>query len=91
MALVTAVGETTPDYIKLGDKVLLDTMKWRRGVFAGPSGRRIWDIAIDDILVVDDDGLDKDAMERVANYLVGFDNDLYALTGKKKHPLQGSH
>ncbi len=88
-ALVTGVNQHTPDYINVGDKVLLDQLKWRRGLVAGDGGRRIWDIPVADILLVDDGGLDADEMEKVAEYLVGFDNDLY-LADEKHHPLQGS-
>ena len=73
-ALVTGVNQHTPDYIQLGDKVLLDTMKWRRGVFAGGGGRKVWDIPWKDILLVDDAGLNDEETDKVAEYLVGFDN-----------------
>ena len=74
--MVTGVNQHTPDYIQLGDKVLLDTMKWRRGVFAGEGGRKIWDIPWADILCIDDGGISDIEMEKVTNYLVGFDNEL---------------
>ena len=77
-AIVTAVNDHTPDYLQPGTKVLLDTMKWRRGVFAGEGGRKIWDIPFVDILCIDEDGLDEDEMIKVAEYLVGFDNGLVA-------------
>jgi hypothetical protein len=76
-ALVTAVGDDTTT-VAVGDKVYLDTMKWRRGLVAAEGGRRIWDIAVEDILLVDDDGLNKLEMEKVANYLVGFSGEIYS-------------
>ncbi len=80
-ALVTAVNEHTPDYVKVGDKVLLDQLKWRRGLVAGEGGRKIWDIPVEDILLVDDNGLDEMEMEKVAEYLVGFDNEFELAKG----------
>lgn len=74
-ALIIGINENTTD-VELGDKVLLDTMKWRRGVFAGAGGRKVWDIPVKDILLVDEDGPEPDEMEKIVDYLAGFDNEL---------------
>lgn len=71
-AIVTAVHEDGDGEVKVGDKVFLDTMKWRRGVLAGGGARKIWDIKSEDILLVDDNGLDDDEMKIVSDYLVDF-------------------
>ena len=52
--------------IKVGDKVLMDTMKWTRGV-EYVEGRRVWSIEVEDVLLVDDDGLTEDELDYIAS------------------------
>lgn len=61
----------TTDYaescgIHIGDKVLLDTMKWSRGAIYTDEGRKLWRIKADDVLMVDDDGLTEEEMDHIA-------------------------
>lgn len=70
-AMVIGVNEKTPEGIKLGDKVLLEQMKWRRGVYV-TNTQRIWDIAADDVLVVDDDSFTDEEVGKVEEYLAAF-------------------
>jgi hypothetical protein len=74
-AIVVGINKHTPEGIKLGDKVLLEQMKWRRGVYV-TGNRRIWDIAVDDVLVVDDDSFTSEEVEKVAAYLADFDFEI---------------
>ena len=83
-AMIIGVNEHTPDFLQLGDKVLLDQLKWRRGVFAGEAGRKIWDIPVEDILLVDDAGLNQEEMEKCAEYLAGFENGIFAASEELK-------
>ncbi len=53
--------------IKVGDKVLLDTMKWSRGAIYSEDGRKLWRIKADDVLAVDDDGLTEDELDYIAS------------------------
>lgn len=47
--------------IKVGQKVFLDTMKWTRGVvYDKVTRRKVWSIAAEDILGIDEDGFDED-------------------------------
>jgi hypothetical protein len=71
-AMVVGTNKHTPDSITLGDKVLLEQMKWRRGVFISGS-QRVWDIAVDDIMVADDNSFTEEEMEKVVSYLAEFD------------------
>ena len=77
-AIVTGTNDQTPDYIKLGAKVYLDEMKWRRGVMASPNGERVWDIRWEDILLVDEDGVSGDevGLAKVLDYLEAFGSEL---------------
>lgn len=77
-AMVIGVNDETPKEIKLRDKVLLEQMKWRRGITATNAGQRVWDIAFDDILVVDDSGFTEDEKSKVDKYLEGFDEQMGA-------------
>ena len=70
-AMIVGINEYTPEGIKLGDKVLLEQMKWRRGVYA-TTNQRIWDIAADDVLVVDDDSFTDEEIKKVEEYLAEF-------------------
>lgn len=58
--------------LKPGDKVLLDTMKWSRGVTIDHKNNdiRVWRISADDVLYIDDDGFDEDEMEKI-NSMMG--------------------
>jgi hypothetical protein len=69
--MVIGINKHTPEGIKLGDKVLLEQMKWRRGVYV-TNTQRIWDISVDDVLVVDDDSFANEEVEKVATYLAEF-------------------
>ena len=57
--------------IKVGDKVLLDTMKWSRGVVYDEDGRKLWRIKADDVLVVDDDGFTEDEIAHMESRYQG--------------------
>ena len=47
--------------IEVGDKVLCDTMKWRRGIYVNDStGRRVWFISANDVSLKDPEGPDED-------------------------------
>ena len=70
-AMVIGINEHTPEGIKLGDKVLLEQMKWRRGVYV-TNTQRIWDIATDDVLVRDDDSFTDEEIKKVDEYLAEF-------------------
>ena len=64
------VLKTTPYAEKMGiaegDKVLCDTMKWRRGIYVNDStGRRVWFISADDVALVDPEGLDENEQKKV--------------------------
>ena len=72
-ALVIGINDETPSEIKLGSKVFLEQMKWRRGVTATRNGHRVWDIDFNDILVVDEDGLNEEEAAKVTEYFKGFD------------------
>jgi hypothetical protein len=72
-AMVIGINDDTPDDIKLGDKVFLEQMKWRRGVYATRNGQRVWDISYHDILVTDDEGFVDLEVAKVAEYLKGFE------------------
>ena len=77
-AMVIGINETTPDFIKVGDKVYLDQMKWRRGIPATNDGHRVWDIAAEDILVVDEGGFNDEESAKIEKYLEGFDEQMVA-------------
>ncbi len=77
-AMVIGINESTPEGIKLKDKVLLEKMKWRRGIMATNGGQRVWDIAADDILVVDDDSYNDEEAAKVTKYLDGFEIQMAA-------------
>ena len=62
----------TTDYaeqcgIHVGDKVLLDTMKWSRGAVYSNDGRKLWRIKADDVLIVDDEGLTEEELDHIAS------------------------
>jgi len=64
------VLETTPYAqsvgVEEGDKVLCDTMKWRRGIYVNDgTGRRVWFISADDLLVKDTDGPDASEQAKI--------------------------
>ena len=71
-AMVIGIADNTPDDIKLGDKVFLEQMKWRRGIYATRAGHRVWDISFHDILVIDDEGFVDEEIAKVAEYIEGF-------------------
>lgn len=53
--------------IEVGQKVLCDTMKWRRGIYVNEStNRRVWFISADDVSLVDPEGLDENEQKKVA-------------------------
>ncbi len=53
--------------IEIGQKVLCDTMKWRRGIYVNEStNRRVWFISADDVSLVDPEGLDENEQKKVA-------------------------
>ncbi len=58
----TEYAETTG--IEVGMKVLCDTMKWFRGINY-TSGKKMWRIHSDDILVIDDGGFSKDELAKL--------------------------
>lgn len=68
-AVVVAVNQYAKDQgIKIGDKVLCDTMKWSRGFEYDNRGNKTWRIPTDDILLIDDAGLtdeDKEQIEKL--------------------------
>ncbi len=72
-AMVIGINDDTPDDIKLGDKVFLEELKWRRGIYATRHGQRVWDISFHDILVTDDEGFVDLEIAKVSEYLEGFD------------------
>ncbi len=49
--------------IRVGQKVLLDTMKWSRGVVIGES--KVWRIPAEDVLGIDEDGFTTDELEKL--------------------------
>lgn len=52
--------------IEEGQKVLLDTMKWRRGVYVSDNtNRRVWFISADDVALQDPEGLDEHEQKKV--------------------------
>ncbi len=52
--------------IEIGQKVLCDTMKWRRGIYVNEStNRRVWFISADDVSLVDPEGLDENEQKKV--------------------------
>ena len=62
----------TTDYaeqcgIHVGDKVLLDTMKWSRGAVYSDDGRKLWRIKADDVLMVDEAGLTEEELDYIAS------------------------
>jgi hypothetical protein len=77
-AMVIGINDDTPDDIKLGDKVLLEQMKWRRGIYATNQGQRIWDISFHDILVTDNDGFDDEERVKIDAYMKGFGVEQYS-------------
>ena len=65
-AMVVATTEHAEKLgIAVGDKVLLDTMKWTRGVVYGDDGRKLWSIEADDVLLVDDDGFSDSELDHI--------------------------
>ncbi len=77
-AMVVGVSEDTPMDIKLGDKVFLEQMKWRRGIYASRHGQKVWDISFHDILVTDDEGFDEQESAKVDEYMKGFGVEQYS-------------
>lgn len=71
-AMVVGISKDTPKDIKLGDKVFLEQMKWRRGIYASRHGQRVWDISFNDILATDDEGFDVPEREKINEYMEGF-------------------
>lgn len=54
--------------IEEGQKVLLDTMKWRRGIYVSQhTNRRVWFISADDVSLMDPEGLDETEQKKVEN------------------------
>lgn len=53
--------------IVVGDKVLLDTMKWTRGVVYDNAGRKLWSIEAVDVLMVDDEGFTEEELDTIKN------------------------
>ncbi len=52
--------------IEVGQKVLCDTMKWRRGIYVNDAtSRRVWFISADDVSLVDPEGLDENEQKKV--------------------------
>ncbi len=77
-AMVIGIANNTPNDIKLGAKVLLAEMKWRRGIYATNSGHRIWDIPFHDILVVDEEGFNNEEIAKIDEYMKGFGVEQYS-------------
>ena len=77
-AMVVGVSEDTPKDIKPGDKVFLEQMKWRRGIYASRHGQKVWDISFHDILVTDDEGFDEQEREKIDEYMKGFGVEQYS-------------
>lgn len=62
----------TTDYaeergLQVGQKVLMETMKWSRGIpYDGdPHGKKFWRIAAEDVVVVDETGFDDDEKAKI--------------------------
>lgn len=54
--------------IEVGQKILCDTMKWRRGIYVNEySTKRVWFISADDVAFVDPEGLDENEQKKVAS------------------------
>lgn len=53
--------------IHVGDKVLLDTMKWSRGAIYSEDGRKLWRIKADNVLAIDEDGLTEEELDYIAS------------------------
>ena len=76
------VLRTTPYAQKLGieegDKVLLDQMKWRRGIYVNDfTGRRVWFISADDVSLMDPDGPDEDEQFKIqSRFEVDLDDEI---------------
>ncbi len=51
--------------ITVGDKVLMETMKWTRGVQYAEDGRKVWSIEAEDVLLVDDDGFTDEELNHI--------------------------
>jgi len=56
--------------VQVGDKVLMDQLKWTRGVMASINGatRKVWSIPVEDIMGISDGGLtdiDKEQLARL--------------------------
>jgi len=77
-AMVVGINKDTPSDIKVGDKVFLEQMKWRRGILASRFGQKVWDISFHDILVTDDEGFDEQEREKVDEYMKGFGVEQYS-------------
>ncbi len=58
-AVVVSVGTDAEAVgLKIGDKVLLDELKWSRGVtYEHVTRKKVWRIPVRDVLLVDQDGL----------------------------------
>ena len=68
-AVVVAVNQYAKDRgIRVGDKVLCDTMKWSRAFEYDARGNRTWRIPAEDIMLVDDAGLTEEDKETIETY-----------------------
>lgn len=74
-AIVLATSKEAEDRdVKPGNKVLLDTMKWSRGFRFDNTQRKMWRIPADDILAVDEDGINDKEMDKVAKWFSEFED-----------------
>jgi len=74
-AIVLGVSDTNTD-VSVGDKVLLDELKWTRGVTAhvGDNIVKVWSIPVEDILLIDTDSFTDSDKEQIKILYEDFDN-----------------
>lgn len=59
--VVATPDDTLDSGLEAGMKVLLDTMKWSRGV-TYEGNKKVWRIPIDDVLGIDEEGFDEEEL-----------------------------
>lgn len=67
-AKVLAVSPECEQFgIKVGDKVLLEQLRWSRTICVDPNtGDKVWRISVDDVIAVDDEGFTESELEYIA-------------------------